>query len=99
EILAAYNAGEGAVMRAGGVPHYRETEQYVRRVLWLYLLGHVPESERTRETTQRPTAALHATEAKAPHRFADNDRTILEQLAEVRRARAQSNSTADGANR
>ena len=33
--LAAYNAGEGAVARYGGVPPYRETQQYVRRVLTL----------------------------------------------------------------
>jgi len=33
--LAAYNAGEGAVAQYGGVPPYRETEQYVRRVLTL----------------------------------------------------------------
>jgi soluble lytic murein transglycosylase-like protein len=31
--LAAYNAGEQAVIRYGGVPPYRETESYVRRVL------------------------------------------------------------------
>lgn len=34
--LAAYNAGEGAVSRYGGVPPYRETQQYIRRILSFY---------------------------------------------------------------
>jgi soluble lytic murein transglycosylase-like protein len=34
--LAAYNAGEGAVLRHGGVPPYPETERYVARVLEYY---------------------------------------------------------------
>jgi len=33
--LAAYNAGEAAVQRFGGVPPYRETQDYVSRILSL----------------------------------------------------------------
>jgi soluble lytic murein transglycosylase-like protein len=34
--IAAYNAGEGAVMRHGGIPPYPETVEYVKRVLANY---------------------------------------------------------------
>lgn len=35
--LASYNAGEGAVMRAGNkIPNYKETQNYVKNVLGMY---------------------------------------------------------------
>ncbi|MER3465739.1 MAG: hypothetical protein C4340_00490, partial [Armatimonadota bacterium] len=34
--LAAYNAGSGAVKRHGGVPPYRETQNYIRKVIDWY---------------------------------------------------------------
>ena len=37
--LAAYNAGAGAVARSSGVPHYAETQKYVRRITNLYYGG------------------------------------------------------------
>ena len=89
EIIAAYNAGEGAVARAGGIPHYRETQEYVRRVLWLYLLGHVPH-------TEKPQAAMtaQASHPKTNRRYGGSDSAILAQLAEVRRAREKSQASA-----
>ncbi len=34
-MLAGYNAGEGTVARYGGIPPYRETIEYIRRIFGL----------------------------------------------------------------
>ena len=41
--LAAYNAGEGAVQRHGGVPPYRETQNYVKKISDVYSVLHPPQ--------------------------------------------------------
>jgi soluble lytic murein transglycosylase-like protein len=48
--LAAYNAGAGAVARSSGVPHYAETQNYVRRITKLYYSGIGFNSGAVRET-------------------------------------------------
>jgi soluble lytic murein transglycosylase-like protein len=42
-VLAAYNAGEGAVQRAGNrIPNFRETQNYVKTVMQLYTMLRPP---------------------------------------------------------
>ncbi len=53
--LAAYNAGEKAVARYGGIPPYAETQGYVRRVLALYKqYSAEPKEGRTAIVSMRP---------------------------------------------
>jgi soluble lytic murein transglycosylase-like protein len=35
-VLAAYNAGENAVLKYGGIPPYPETQEYVKRITQVY---------------------------------------------------------------
>jgi hypothetical protein len=54
-VLAAYNAGENAVLRHGGVPPYDETQDYVRKVMKMH-----------REYTAEERAATKIASAMVP---------------------------------
>ncbi|MEP6791339.1 MAG: lytic transglycosylase domain-containing protein, partial [Ramlibacter sp.] len=62
--LAAYNAGEGAVQRAGNkVPNFRETQNYVKTVLQLYSMLKPPSMAAGGRTPARIRMELPATPA------------------------------------
>jgi hypothetical protein len=69
EVLAAYNAGQGAVEKYDGIPPYTETQRYVQRVALAYVLAGLLHS--TRVVNPPSVAGSHA------RFFANSRRTSL----------------------
>ena len=59
-MLAAYNAGSQAVIDAGGVPHYEETQNYVRSINALANQGGKGGKAGTTVTAQQAATAVNA---------------------------------------
>jgi len=53
--LAAYNAGQGAVARHSGVPHFAETRNYVKKITRLYHSGNPARDKLDSENLSSPT--------------------------------------------
>jgi hypothetical protein len=65
--LAGYNAGEGAVDKFGGIPPYRETQEYVRIIGQSYALMRNPQTAHTAQAvTNAQAATLAAAQPVAP---------------------------------
>lgn len=77
-VIAGYNAGEGAVMKYNGVPPYRETKQYITNVLHVY--RRLPRSDHLKPMASPHILqqALHNTLLNTEENLSDSTSTVVE---------------------
>lgn len=71
--LAAYNAGEHSVLRAGSVPEITETKNYVRKVTDLYSPGAKPTSTKPKEKAAYKAPIYRYVDARGVIHYTNGD--------------------------
>jgi len=69
KVLAAYNAGENAVLRYRGIPAYRETSEYVQKVLARYGPAEEPPSFSSALSSGQPVGEVAEVRREAGEHF------------------------------